>query len=199
MFCLNTDCKLIFSPVPPLLEYPGCLPLRLRPHPQPHGQPDSCGSRNHIRQPFCPSDCCGCQQQSGTYHRLPGRLQRELTQGNIAHRVSGRAQTGRARILVLRKSILCQLWCSARLWWNAEKNSLSCSLFWLQTLNRSNMLGVLTVAHVQRSAQQTLSSRLPSGHLQTLAALCCQPRRSEIFVFTDRRATLGTAGVISAT
>lgn len=111
----NTDCKRIFSPVPPLLEYPGCLPLRLRPHPQPHGQPDSCGSRNHIRQPFCPSYCCGCQQQSGTYHRLPGRLQRELTQGNMAHRVSGHAQTGCAWILVLRKSILCQLWCSAQI------------------------------------------------------------------------------------
>lgn len=68
---------------PRLLEHAGYLPLRLRPHPQPHGQQGRRGSRDHTGQPVGPPHCRGGQCQGGTHHRLPGGLQREPAQGTI--------------------------------------------------------------------------------------------------------------------
>lgn len=80
---LEHDVESLFCPVFPLLEHSRCLPLWLWPHPQPHGQQDRRGSRDHIGQPVGPPHCCGCQREGGTYHCLPGRLQGEPAQGKM--------------------------------------------------------------------------------------------------------------------
>lgn len=65
------------------LEHAGYVPVRLRPHAQPHGQQGRRGSRDHPGQPVGPPDSRGGQREGGTYHRLPGGLQRRPAQGTI--------------------------------------------------------------------------------------------------------------------
>lgn len=72
-------------------EHAGYVPVRLGPHPQPHGQQGRCGGRDHPGQPVGPSHCSGGQRQGGTYHRLPGGLQREPAQGTVTLSPTGKA------------------------------------------------------------------------------------------------------------
>lgn len=71
------------SPVLPLLEHSERVPLRLRPHTQPHGQQDGRGGGDHTGQPVRPAHRRGSQREAGTHHRLPGRLQGEPAQGEV--------------------------------------------------------------------------------------------------------------------
>lgn len=119
------DMWWLFSPLSPPLEHSGRLPLWLRPHPQPDGQQDGRRNWDHIGQPVCPSHCCGCQREGGTYHRLPGRLQGDSAQGNYKNNQRG---------------ALCKLWCEELCWkyevtvWHTQKLVSSSGLIWLTSV-----------------------------------------------------------------